>query len=345
MAQGSAQGATSGWLFRRTGRLLGGISLLLTGFAAFSVGCGGRPTAVDDGRTLVVCTTGPVGDLVRSIAGDHARVEVLMGPGVDPHLYREQPADIDLLSRADVIFYNGLHLEGRMGDTLAKLGRRKPVHAVAEVLERQFPDRLLTPPDFAGHADPHVWHDVALWAECVPAVADQLAEADPDNADAYRKAAESYRLELEALDRECRDQLASVPAESRVLVTAHDAFAYFSKAYGLEAVGLKGISTEDEVDLKHMDEVIRLVVDRKVPCVFVESAVAPQIMEALAEPCRDAGHDVYVPNREEQQLYADALGKAGSGAESYVGMIRANVRTIVAGLTGTLAEQQEPAAP
>lgn len=326
---------------RAAGRL--GVMLLLT---LVTAGCGtASRDAADDGRPLVVATTGPVGDLVRNIAGEHARVVVLMGPGVDPHLYREQPSDIDLLSRADVIFYNGLHLEGRMGDTLAKLRKRKPVHAVAEVLEEQFPDRLQTPPDFAGHADPHVWHDVALWAECVAAVAEQLADADPDHADSYREAAKQYRAELDALDDEVKQAIAAIPTERRVLVTAHDAFAYFSRAYGLEAVGLKGISTEDEVDLKHMDEVIKLVVDRKVPCVFVESAVAPQIMEALAEPCRDAGHDVYVPNREEHQLYADALGKPGSGADTYVGMIRANVDTIVAGLTGTLADQPEAAAP
>ncbi|TWT35521.1 Periplasmic zinc-binding protein TroA precursor [Posidoniimonas corsicana] len=314
------------------------IAVSLVFFVA--VGCTNSEPEPDDGRPLVVATTGPVGELVRNIAGDHARVEVLMGPGVDPHLYRELPADTEKLGRADVIFYNGLHLEGRMGDTLAKLGRKKPVYAVTEVLERDHADQLLTPPDFAGHADPHVWHDVGLWAECIPLVVEKLSEADPDNADAYRAAGDKYAKQLTDLDAECRERIAQIPSDRRVLVTAHDAFAYFSKAYGLEAVGLKGVSTEDEVDLKHMQEVIDLVVHRRIPCVFVESAVAPQIMQALAEPCRDAGHDVYVPSSEEHQLYADALGKPGSKAESYTGMIRANVDTIAAGLTGKLGGGQ-----
>jgi manganese/zinc/iron transport system substrate-binding protein len=303
-------------------------------------GCAGPARKPDDGRLKIVATTGPVGDLVRNVVGDLAQVETLMGPGVDPHLYRELPADTEKLSSADAIFYNGLHLEGRMGDTLAKLGRKKPVFAVAGGLEENHDKRLLTPESFAGHPDPHVWHDVALWSDCVPTVVDAMSEVDPENAAAYQKNGDAFREELAALDQECREQLAQIPPESRVLVTAHDAFAYFSRAYGLQAVGLKGISTEEEIDLEHMQEVIQLVVDRKVPCVFVESAVAPRIMQALAEPCRAEGHDVLVPREESQQLYADALGKPGSGADTYVGMIRENVRNITSGLTGQLAKEK-----
>ncbi len=302
-------------------------------------GCVGPVHQPQDGRLRIVTTTGPVGDLVRNVVGDLADVETLMGPGVDPHLYRELPADTEKLSGADAIFYNGLHLEGRMGDTLAKLGRKKPVCAVAGKLEETHDPRLLTPPGFAGHPDPHVWHDVALWSDCVPTVVEAMSQVDSEHAAAYKQNGDAFQEKLAKLDEECREQLAQIPPERRVLVTAHDAFAYFSRAYGLEAVGLKGISTEEEIDLEHMQEVIHLVIDRRVPCVFVESAVAPRIMEALAEPCRADGHNVLVPSEESQQLYADALGKPGSGAETYIGMIRENVRNITAGLTGQLAKE------
>lgn len=302
-------------------------------------GCTGAPADSDDGKLRIVATTGPVGDLVRHIAGPHAEVTTLMGPGVDPHLYREQPADIELLSRADVVFFNGLHLEGRMTDTLERLGQKRAVFAVTHELEES-PEAgsiLIQPEGFGGIADPHVWHDVSIWMRCSGYVAKCLAKADPDHAAEYQQAADDYQQELGGLHEWCQEQLATVPEERRVLITAHDAFAYFSRVYGLEAVGLKGVSTEDEIDLKHMSEVQQLIIQRKIPCVFVESAVAPQIMQALIEPCRAAGVRVSAPMEESHQLYADALGKPGSGAESYVGMIRANVNTIVDGLTGKLS--------
>ncbi|MCA9240197.1 MAG: zinc ABC transporter substrate-binding protein [Planctomycetales bacterium] len=286
-----------------------------------------------------MATTGPVGDLVSHIVGKHAEVTTLMGPGVDPHLYREQPADITLLSRADVVFFNGLHLEGRMTDTLERLGKRRAVFAVTHELEQASDrgDLLIQPEGFGGIADPHVWHDVSLWMRCCGYVAKRMAEVDPEHSAEYDQAAKEYQDALGELHNWCKEQLATIPEERRVLITAHDAFAYFSRAYGLQAVGLKGVSTEDEIDLKHMSEVQQLIIQRKIPCVFVESAVAPQIMQALIEPCRAAGVEVTAPMEESHQLYADALGKPGSDADSYVGMIRANVNTIVAGLTGKLS--------
>lgn len=317
-------------------RRLGVAIVLLAALVCTGCPSSSTPPQPEDGRLKIVATTGPVGDLVQNIVGDLAAIDVMMGPGVDPHLYREAPADILKLDAADVIFYNGLHLEGGIGDTLDRLGARKAIFAVTTGLEESHDPRLLTPPGFAGHADPHVWHDPMLWSECAQYVADRMGEVDPAGRDAYQRAATDYIAKLTALDQECREALAAIPEERRVLITAHDAFAYFSKTYGLEAVGLKGISTEDEVDLTHMADVQRLIIDRKVPCVFVESAVAPQIMEALVEPCREKGHKVFVPQDQSQQLYADALGKPGTEAGAYIGMIRANVKTIVAGLKGEL---------
>lgn len=279
-------------------------------------------------RWKIFCTTGQVADALQAIAGEHGHVTGLMGPGVDPHLYRAVPADIARLQAADIVFYNGLHLEGRIIETLERLKRHKPVVAVtAGLVERDDP-RLLKPQGFAGLYDPHVWHDAKLWAECVLYAAERLAEFDPLRADDYRANARAYVDRLEQLHEFARAQIQTIPAEQRLLVTAHDAFGYFSKAYGLQAVGLKGISTEDEVDIQHMDEVIALLVRQKIPAVFVESSTAPRIVEALIEPCRRQGHEVRVGG----ELYADALGPEGSGAETYEGMLRANVKTIVDGL-------------
>ena len=276
----------------------------------------------------IFCTTGQVADAVRNIVGEHAEVVALMGPGVDPHLFRPKPSDVLRLRQADMVFYNGLHLEGRIVDTLEKLAEQKPVVAVTEGLVETDDSRLLKPTDFAGYHDPHVWHDVQLWSSCVEHTADKLAEFDPDRADDYRANAARYQQQLADLDAECRAQLETIPKDRRVLVTAHDAFNYFSAAYGLETIGLKGVSTEDEADFGHLDEVRRLMVDRKVPAVFVESSTSPRLVNQLIEECQSQGHVVRVG----EELYSDAMGPAGSGAESYTGMIRANVGAIVAGL-------------
>ncbi|MEM6328877.1 MAG: zinc ABC transporter substrate-binding protein [Planctomycetota bacterium] len=301
---------------------------------SFGVGCtGGSKPADGDGAAggiKIVATTGPVGDMVRAIAGDLAEVDVMMGPGVDPHLYKQLPSDVKKLDAADIVFFNGLHLEGQFAEVLEKRSEQYPVFAVTHDLEQAKDERLRYPSEFEGFADPHLWHDAALWSECAGSVAARLAEVDPDNADAYKAAGEAYRDELLQLDKECREQLASLPESSRVLVTAHDAFGYYSKAYGLESVGLKGISTEDEVALSRMDEVAQLIIDRGISAVFVESSETPRIVEAVIEPCVEAGHKVKIGG----ELFADALGPPGSGAETYIGMMRTNTATIVSGLKG-----------
>ena len=276
----------------------------------------------------VVCTTGPVADMLRSLGGEHLEITGLMGPGVDPHLYRAVPADIERLAAADMIFYNGLHLEGRMADSLERLSERKPTFAVTHALAEAKDSRLRTPPEFEGYYDPHVWHDPRLWADCVKYVAEALGEFDPSHRDDYVRNRDAYLQKLEEADQYCRDQLATIPEGQRVLVSAHDAFNYFCTAYGLESMPLKGVSTEDEVTIGRMDEVVELLVERKIKAVFVESAAAPQIVRALIEPCRREGHEVRIGG----ELYADALGPPETGADNYLGMIKANVDTIVSAL-------------
>jgi manganese/zinc/iron transport system substrate-binding protein len=256
-------------------------------------------------------------------------ITALMGPGVDPHLYRALPADVERLAESDLVFYNGMHLEGRMTEVFENPSVRDRAHAVTHSLVEAKDSRLRKPPEFEGYYDPHVWHDPKLWAACVRYTTDVLAKFDPSHADDYSKNRDLYLQQLDEADRYCREQLATVPSQQRALVTAHDAFNYFCEAYGLESMPLKGVSTEEEVTIGRMDEVIEFLVARKIKAVFVESATAPQLIKALIEPCRDNGHEVRIAERE---LYADALGPAGSGADSYLGMIKANVDTIVGAL-------------
>lgn len=324
--------------FTRHRTLLG----IVTVFLIVEAGCNPSSEAPDlrnsstahtftgDYPLSVVATTGQVAEMVARVGGEHVRVDALMGPGVDPHLYRPIASDVKKLDSADAIFYTGLHLEGRMADLFVQMARRKATFAVTEGLVRRDDKRLREPPEFEGMYDPHVWHDVALWSDCADDVAQMLAEFDPAHAEDYRENAAAYREELAQLDEFCKTEIAKIPADRRILVTAHDAFGYFGSAYGLEVFGLKGISTEEEIDLAHQEQIQKMLIARKIPAVFVESAVAPRTVQALVEPCRAAGHDLRVP---EEELYADALGPAGTPESTYVGMIRHNVNTIVKGLT------------
>jgi len=277
----------------------------------------------------IVCSTGQVAEMILRIGGEQVQVDALMGPGVDPHLFRPRSIHVKQLGNADAIFFNGLHLEGRMSDLFAQMARSKATYAVTQGLQTRGDKRLRQPPEFVGMYDPHVWHDVALWSDCVNDTAQVLAEFDPKNANLYRQNAAAYRAELAELDSYCKSEIAKIPKEHRVLVTAHDAFGYFGKAYGLEVYGLKGISSDEEINLEHHEEIQKMLIERKIPAVFVESAIAPRTIEALVEPCRDAGLDLKVGG----ELYADALGPAGTEDSTYTGMIRHNVQTIVAALS------------
>ncbi|CAN5685561.1 zinc ABC transporter substrate-binding protein [soil metagenome] len=278
-----------------------------------------------DGRLQVVTTTGMIGDAARRVGGDQIRVVSLMGPGVDPHLYKASEGDVRRIFRAQIIFFNGLHLEARMGEVLEHMGERIRTVAVADQIDR---NRLMRPAEFEGAYDPHIWFDVALWMETVRSIRDTLLEEDPQNAEGYVARAEAYLAELEELDQYVRSQALRVPAERRVLITAHDAFNYFGRAYGFEVRGLQGISTAAEAGTADVQGLSEFIASRRIPAIFIESSVSPRAVEAVQAAVRARGFRVEIGG----ELFSDALGRAGTDAGQYVGMVRHNIDTIVGAL-------------
>ena len=276
-------------------------------------------------ETLIVCTTGMVGDAVKHLMGDSVKVEVLMGPGVDPHLYKATQGDITDLNNADVIVYNGLHLEGKMVEIFKKLGRLKTTIAVGEQVDKS---RLINNTEFVGAEDPHIWFDVALWSDAIAGVGAQLQKEFPKKQEVIAQNLAAYQAELKELDDFARNQIATIPDSQRVMITAHDAFKYFGKAYGMEVRGLQGISTAAEYGLQDVSELVKFIVDRKIKAIFVESSVPKKSIEAVIEGCRERGHDVKLGG----ELFSDAMGTAGTPEGTYVGMVRHNVEVITEAL-------------
>lgn len=274
------------------------------------------------GPLKIVCTTGMVADLVKSIAGDRAQVAHLMGAGVDPHLYKSSPDDAAALGSADMVFYSGLHLEGKMTDLFEDLAKTKPVIAVADKLDH---DKLL---EDGGLHDPHVWFDVALWNLAGAEVAKALAEFDPAHADDYKQRHGELTTKLQMLDEFCKSELKKIPAERRVLVTAHDAFRYFGKAYDIEVRGIQGVSTDSEAGVKQINELVDFLVQRKIKAIFVETSVSEQNVKSLLEGCKAQNHEVVIGG----ELFSDAMGEEGTPEGTYEGMVRHNVNTIVKAL-------------
>jgi manganese/zinc/iron transport system substrate-binding protein len=276
----------------------------------------------------IVTTCGMVTDIVRTVAGEKATVNGLMGEGVDPHLYKPTRDDIAALVKADMVFYSGLMLEGRMTDAFLKVSRRgTPVFAVTELLDEKF---LLEPEEFAGHTDPHVWMDVQGWMQAVQVVGRSLAETDAPNAAYYTKNAEACAARLAELDAYAKKAMASIPPARRVLITAHDAFNYFGRAYGIEVRGIQGISTESEAGVSDINKLVDFLVERKIPAIFVESSVSDKNIRALVEGCKSRGHAVKIGG----ELFSDAMGAPGTYEGTYIGMIDHNVTTIVRALGG-----------
>jgi manganese/zinc/iron transport system substrate-binding protein len=299
---------------------------LLLGLSAPGIGaCAGGGAAEPDGRLQVVATTGMIADAATRIGGPHVRVEGLMGPGVDPHLYRASAGDVRRLARADVVLYNGLHLEAAMGEVLEEMGRRRTTVAIADSLD---PDRLLASPDFVGSRDPHVWFDVGLWADAVSQVTRALVVADPEHAAEYEERGAELDRELRELDAWVRRRVAVVPPERRVLVTAHDAFGYFGRAYGFEVRGLQGISTAAEAGTADVQGLAAEITRRRIPSIFVETSIPRRTIEAVQAAVRSRGFEVGIG----APLYSDALGSAGTPEATYEGMVRYNVEAIVNGL-------------
>jgi manganese/zinc/iron transport system substrate-binding protein len=284
----------------------------------------------------IVTTTSMIADAARNIAGDKAEVIALMGQGVDPHVYKASPGDVRVLESADLILYNGLHLEGRMADTLAQLGTRRRVVAVTVSIP---PHLLRSPPEFDKQFDPHVWFDPSLWTFVVEHTRDAMIELDPAGADHYRANADRYAKELGTLAAWTTKQIATIPESQRVLVTAHDAFGYFGQAFGLRVLGVQGISTDSETSIETIRGLVALLAEQKVPAVFIESSVPRKAIESLIEGARARGHSLVIGG----ELYSDAMGPAGTPEGTYVGMFKHNVRAIVSALGGTV-EDAAPAA-
>ena len=300
------------------------VGLCLAGMAGPALAADRNST----GRPVIVASTGMVADLVRAVAGDRAEVSALMGEGVDPHLYKPTRSDIARLMRADAVFINGLLLEGKMTDAFARLRESgKPVVAVGDALPQ---DRLLSPPGFEGAHDPHVWMDAGLWARALPAVRDAVTALDPAGAELYARNADAYAAKLADLDAYARRVLGSIPANARALVTAHDAFNYLGRAYGIEVHGIQGISTESEAGLKAIEELVALLAEQRIPAVFPETSVSDRNVRALVEGAAARDHAVALGGA----LFSDAMGAPGTYEGTYIGMIDLNVTTIARALGG-----------
>jgi len=276
----------------------------------------------------IVATTGMIADIVREVAGDHATVVQLMGEGVDPHLYKATRSDIIRMLRADLVFYNGLLLEGKLTDALITVARRgRPVFAVTELVDESF---LLAPEEFEGAYDPHLWMDPEAWTNAVAAVRAKLIEQDPTRAATYNANAVRYLDRMQELDAYASQVLASVPPERRVLVTAHDAFNYFGRRFGFDVLGIQGISTESEAGLRRIEQIVDVLVARQVPAVFVETTIPERSVRALMAGAQARGHDVVIGG----SLFSDAMGAPGSYEGTYIGMIDHNVTAIARALGG-----------
>ena len=275
-----------------------------------------------NGKLKIVTTTGMIKDAVTHVAGDRVDVVALMGPGVDPHLYKATQGDLGKLTDADIVFYNGLHLEGKMGEVFEKLALQKTVVAVSASIE----DTLLRAvPGFQGAHDPHIWFDVKLWENAVRQVSKTLQANDSANAAYYSINEKKYIAQLDSLDDAVRKHLQDVPAAQRVLITAHDAFGYYGDAYQVEVRGLQGISTMSEFGLKDVTDLVNFIITKKIKAIFVETSVSQKSIEAVVEGCKQKGWNVKIGG----SLYSDAMGAEGTPDGTYIGMVNANTNTIV----------------
>ena len=305
--------------------------LLLTLLFATSLltACGGEPAAsAGDGLLQITTTTSMITDITKVVGGEHVQVTGLMGAGIDPHLYVASEGDMELLQNADVIFYNGLLLEAQMAEILEQLGERKTVVAVTQALDE---GQLLPWAQYADEFDPHVWFDVSLWMKAVEAVRDTLVQVDAAHATAYQANATAYLEELAKLDAYVKEQAARLPAEQRILITAHDAFHYFGRAYGFDVRGLQGISTASEAGTADVQALADFIAEKQIKAIFIESSVPVRNIEALQAAVQARGFQVTIGG----QLFSDAMGDPGSPEGTYVGMVRHNIDTIVGALLGS----------
>ncbi len=293
-------------------------------FALSVISCKGEKES--NGKLNVVATTSMITDLVKNIGGDLINLEGLMGAGVDPHLYKASAGDVTKLAGADVIFYNGLHLEGKLVEVFEKMNATQVTQIpLGESLDK---NTLIGSDYFASNYDPHVWFNIQYFKQFAAEVVSTLSRKDPQNAKSYEANAQNYLAQLDKLEAEIKATIATLPAEKRILVTAHDAFNYFGKSYGFEVVGLQGLSTATEAGVKDVQRLSQFIIDNKVKAIFVESSVPRRTIEALQAAVQSRGQEVVIGG----SLYSDALGNAGSVEGTYIGMFKYNVTTIVEAL-------------
>ncbi|TDG95779.1 metal ABC transporter solute-binding protein, Zn/Mn family [Cardinium endosymbiont of Culicoides punctatus] len=273
-------------------------------------------------KFTILTTTGILADAIKNIVKEDANVVSLMGPGIDPHIYQTTQNDVQKLMNADIIVYNGLYLEGKMSDLLEKLSQTKKVYAASDALDKK---QLIYEDVSLIDIDPHIWFDVNLWKQVVGFISQKLQEEKPESAAYYKDNTVAYLDKLELLNQEITSKIQSIPEKQRVLITAHDAFGYFGRAYNIEVVGLQGISTASECGLKDIQRVIQLIIERNIKAVFFETSVSDKSMRAVLEGCAGYKREVAIGG----YLYSDALGAPNTPEGTYCGMIRANMITIV----------------
>jgi manganese/zinc/iron transport system substrate-binding protein len=288
------------------------------------------PAAQPGGQLHVVATTQQIADAVQKIAGDKVKLTSLLGPGIDPHTYIATEGDIQTFQEADLIFYNGLLLEAQMARVFEQIGQRSSIKVVG-VGDRLDPLTLLNwEPEAGLPYDPHIWNDVRLWMRVTDVIRDTLKELDPANAATYDANAAAYAAQLEELHNYTLAQVQRIPQERRILVTAHDAFGYYGRAYGLQVEAVQGISTASEAGAADIQALADIVITRRVPAIFVESTISPRTIEAVQAAVRAGGLEVQIGG----QLFSDAMGAPGTPEGTYIGMMRHNIDTIVAALAG-----------
>ncbi len=288
------------------------------------LGCQSQPSRIKS-RPIALTTTGMLSDAVSNIVGDKMEVEAIMGPGVDPHLYKATQGDLAKFKTADLIVYNGLQLEGKMSDVLVKLSKQKPVIAAT----KNIPDSLLiSSTGYHDSFDPHVWFDVFLWKQVVSEISTTIQKLDTSNAKYYQNRTLQYLERLDSLDEFVSASITEIPEDQRILVTAHDAFGYFGKAYGLKVEAIQGISTVADFGLRDITNLIDLIIENDIKAIFIESSVSDKSIKAVIAGCKEKGHDVTIGG----SLYSDAMGEWGSKEGNYIGMFEYNVNTIVKGL-------------
>lgn len=302
------------------------VTFLFVLMLLFVTGCASSVTT-SNGKLNVVATTQQIGDAVQNIAGDNINLTTILGPGQDPHTHIPREGEVQTFSEADIIIYNGLNLEAQMTRIFEQMANQKTVLSIGESVPAE---RLLSwEYDTTKLFDPHIWNDTVIWKQGVELIRDTLIAQDPDNAETYRTNTERYLAEIDETDQFVREQIARIPTENRVMVTAHDAFGYFGNAYEIAVIGLQGISTESEASTADVRNLTDLIVDKNIPALFIESSVNPRTIESVIEAAKARGHEVVIGG----ELYSDALGEPGSGADTYIGMLRHNAKTLADALS------------